>query len=183
MDINGMMEHMKKHANIMRPKFELLLDLFEKEFAGLGVGTGVTVGVGLGLGVGTGVMVGVGLGLGVGTGVTVGVGLGLGVGVSVGVSVGVGLGLGVSVGVGTSVGVRLGFGIGVMVGTVVGIGVLPALTLLPSVNCLCFGHRTTIIATMTSIAANPPIQAASFIFLFFFQSTSFSSSRANSATL
>ncbi len=37
-DINGMVEHMKKHANSLRPKFEMLLDLFEKEFAGLGVG-------------------------------------------------------------------------------------------------------------------------------------------------
>ncbi|MBO5372876.1 MAG: aminotransferase [Lachnospiraceae bacterium] len=37
-DINGMVEHMRKHADSLRPKFEMLLDLFEKEFTGLGVG-------------------------------------------------------------------------------------------------------------------------------------------------
>ena len=37
-DINGMVAHMKKHADSLRPKFEMLLDLFEKELAGLGVG-------------------------------------------------------------------------------------------------------------------------------------------------
>lgn len=37
-DIHGMKEHMKKHAAILRPKFEMILDLFEKELAGRGVG-------------------------------------------------------------------------------------------------------------------------------------------------
>lgn len=38
-DINGMKEHMRKHADIMRPKFEAVLDVLEKELGGLGVGT------------------------------------------------------------------------------------------------------------------------------------------------
>ena len=38
-DIHGMVEHMKKHAAIMRPKFELVLDVLEKELGGLGIGT------------------------------------------------------------------------------------------------------------------------------------------------
>ena len=38
-DIHGMTEHMKKHAEILRPKFEMLLNLFEKELADKGVGT------------------------------------------------------------------------------------------------------------------------------------------------
>ena len=37
-DIHGMTEHMKKHADILRPKFEMILDLFDKELAGRGVG-------------------------------------------------------------------------------------------------------------------------------------------------
>lgn len=35
----GMREHMKKHAAIMRPKFEAVLTVLEKELTGLGVGT------------------------------------------------------------------------------------------------------------------------------------------------
>ncbi len=38
-DINGMREHMKKHADLMRPKFEAVLDVLEKELGGLGVGS------------------------------------------------------------------------------------------------------------------------------------------------
>lgn len=37
-DIQGMKDHMKKHADIMRPKFEMILDLFEKELAPAGLG-------------------------------------------------------------------------------------------------------------------------------------------------
>ena len=33
-----MTEHMKKHADIIRPKFEAVLDALEKNLAGLGVG-------------------------------------------------------------------------------------------------------------------------------------------------
>ena len=32
-------EHMKKHADIIRPKFEAVLDVMEKELGGLGIGT------------------------------------------------------------------------------------------------------------------------------------------------
>jgi len=35
----GMKEHMKKHADIMRPKFEAVLQVLEKELAGLGIGS------------------------------------------------------------------------------------------------------------------------------------------------
>lgn len=38
-DLNGIKEHMKKHAAIMRPKFELVLDTLERELGGLGIGT------------------------------------------------------------------------------------------------------------------------------------------------
>ena len=38
-DINGMKEHMKKHADLMRPKFEAVLDVLEKELGGLGIGS------------------------------------------------------------------------------------------------------------------------------------------------
>ncbi len=37
-DIYGMTEHMKKHAEILRPKFELVLSKFEEELKDLGVG-------------------------------------------------------------------------------------------------------------------------------------------------
>ena len=37
-DIHGMTEHMKKHADIIRPKFEAVEDIFEKNLAGLGIG-------------------------------------------------------------------------------------------------------------------------------------------------
>lgn len=37
-DIDGMHEHMMKHAAIIRPKFELVLDKLDKELGGLGIG-------------------------------------------------------------------------------------------------------------------------------------------------
>lgn len=37
-DINGMKAHMKKHAAIIRPKFEAVLNIFEEELGGLGIG-------------------------------------------------------------------------------------------------------------------------------------------------
>ena len=38
-DINGIKEHMKKHAALLRPKFEAVLDTLENDLAGTGVGT------------------------------------------------------------------------------------------------------------------------------------------------
>jgi len=38
-DVNGMKEHMKKHAEQMRPKFEAVLKVLERELGGLGIGT------------------------------------------------------------------------------------------------------------------------------------------------
>ena len=38
-DLDGIREHMRKHAAIMRPKFELVLDTLERELGGLGIGT------------------------------------------------------------------------------------------------------------------------------------------------
>ena len=37
-NIDGMREHMMKHAAIIRPKFELVLDKLDKELGGLGIG-------------------------------------------------------------------------------------------------------------------------------------------------
>lgn len=37
-DIHGMMEHMKKHADIIRPKFEAVINCLEKEIGGLSIG-------------------------------------------------------------------------------------------------------------------------------------------------
>ena len=37
-DINGMREHMKKHAAIMRPKFEAVINTLEEEIGGLEIG-------------------------------------------------------------------------------------------------------------------------------------------------
>lgn len=34
-DLQGVKDHMKKHAQILRPKFEMVLDTFEKEFSGV----------------------------------------------------------------------------------------------------------------------------------------------------
>ncbi len=38
-DINGLNAHMKKHADLMRPKFEAVLDTLEKGLSGLEIGT------------------------------------------------------------------------------------------------------------------------------------------------
>ena len=38
-DIEGIKAHMKKHAELMRPKFEAVLQVLDKELAGLGIGT------------------------------------------------------------------------------------------------------------------------------------------------
>ena len=38
-DIHGVVEHMKKHADILRPKFEAVLDGLEKELGGLEIGS------------------------------------------------------------------------------------------------------------------------------------------------
>lgn len=40
-DIHGMVEHMRKHAAILRPKFEAVLDGLEKELGGLEIGSWV----------------------------------------------------------------------------------------------------------------------------------------------
>ncbi len=37
-DIEGMKEHMRKHADLMRPKFEAVLNVFEQELGSLGIG-------------------------------------------------------------------------------------------------------------------------------------------------
>ncbi len=38
-DIDGMKAHMRKHADLMRPKFEAVLEVLEKELGGLGIGS------------------------------------------------------------------------------------------------------------------------------------------------
>lgn len=38
-DIHGMVEHMKKHADILRPKFEAVLDVLDTELGGLEIGS------------------------------------------------------------------------------------------------------------------------------------------------
>lgn len=40
-DMDGVREHMKKHAAILRPKFETVLDVMEKELGGLEIGSWV----------------------------------------------------------------------------------------------------------------------------------------------
>ena len=37
-DIHGMTEHMRKHADIIRPKFEAVEEIFDKNLGGLGIG-------------------------------------------------------------------------------------------------------------------------------------------------
>ena len=39
--MDGVREHMRKHAEIMRPKFEAVLDVLEKELGGLEIGSWV----------------------------------------------------------------------------------------------------------------------------------------------
>ena len=38
-DIHGMVEHMRKHADILRPKFEMVEEILERELGGLGIGS------------------------------------------------------------------------------------------------------------------------------------------------
>ena len=38
-DIHGMIEHMRKHADILRPKFEAVEEILDQELDGLGIGT------------------------------------------------------------------------------------------------------------------------------------------------
>lgn len=38
-DFNGMLEHMKKHAAVLRPKFKAVLDVLETELGGTGIAT------------------------------------------------------------------------------------------------------------------------------------------------
>lgn len=38
-DIQGIREHMRKHANLLRPKFEAVQDVLDKELSGLGIGS------------------------------------------------------------------------------------------------------------------------------------------------
>ncbi len=38
-DIHGMTEHMRKHADIIRPKFEIVLETLERNLGGRGIGT------------------------------------------------------------------------------------------------------------------------------------------------
>ena len=38
-DISGMVKHMKKHAEVIRPKFEMIEDTLEQDLGGLGIGT------------------------------------------------------------------------------------------------------------------------------------------------
>ena len=38
-DLNGLKEHMRKHADIMRPKFEAVINILEEELGGLGIGS------------------------------------------------------------------------------------------------------------------------------------------------
>lgn len=38
-DMDGMLAHMKKHADILRPKFEAVLDVLDKELSGLEIGS------------------------------------------------------------------------------------------------------------------------------------------------
>ena len=41
-DIHGLVEHMRLHADILRPKFELVISTLEQELGGLGIGTWTT---------------------------------------------------------------------------------------------------------------------------------------------
>lgn len=41
-DIHGMVEHMRRHADILRPKFEIVTGTLESELGGLGIGTWTT---------------------------------------------------------------------------------------------------------------------------------------------
>jgi hypothetical protein len=41
-DINGLKDHMKKHADILRPKFEMVLDTLNKELSGCEIGSWIS---------------------------------------------------------------------------------------------------------------------------------------------
>lgn len=41
-DINGVKDHMKKHADALRPKFEAVLEILNRELSGLSIGTWTT---------------------------------------------------------------------------------------------------------------------------------------------
>ena len=41
-DIHGMVEHMRKHADIMRPKFEAVINILDRELSELGIGSWTT---------------------------------------------------------------------------------------------------------------------------------------------
>ncbi|MBE5927000.1 MAG: aminotransferase [Lachnospiraceae bacterium] len=41
-DINGVYKHMEKHAESLRPKFEAVIEIFERELSGLGIGSWIT---------------------------------------------------------------------------------------------------------------------------------------------
>ena len=41
-DADGVAEHMRKHAALLRPRFQTVLDIFEEDFAGTGIGTWTT---------------------------------------------------------------------------------------------------------------------------------------------
>lgn len=41
-DISGMVNHMKRHADILRPKFDIVLSSLEREIGGLGIGSWMT---------------------------------------------------------------------------------------------------------------------------------------------
>ena len=41
-DIHGIVEHMRKHADILRPQFEAVLETLDRELEGLGIGTWTT---------------------------------------------------------------------------------------------------------------------------------------------
>ena len=38
-DIHGMVQHMKRHADILRPKFDMVLSSLDRELSGLGIGS------------------------------------------------------------------------------------------------------------------------------------------------
>mgnify|MGYP000326767726 CR=1 FL=1 len=41
-DIHGMVEHMRRHADILRPKFEAVTSILDRELSGLGIGSWTT---------------------------------------------------------------------------------------------------------------------------------------------
>lgn len=41
-DMDGIKEHMKKHADIIRPKFEAVLETMDRELSGLGIASWIS---------------------------------------------------------------------------------------------------------------------------------------------